>query len=133
MQSRRDFLKSAGVLVVSFSASSLVPELMGAQGPFATHPSHVDPTRLDSWIAVAADGTVTACTGKCDLGQGIFTAQAQLVAEELCVPFRLGSSSSSATRTLRLTRERPLEASQHQRTSMMKTWVSQPRQREKHC
>src|SRR6202034_1861345 len=31
------------------------------------------------------DGTITAYTGKCDFGQGIFTAQTQLVAEELCV------------------------------------------------
>ena len=28
---------------------------------------------------------MTAYTGKCDFGQGIFTAQTQLVAEELCV------------------------------------------------
>ena len=27
-----------------------------------------------------------ACTGKCELGQGLFTAQAQLIAEELVVP-----------------------------------------------
>src|SRR5207302_2761229 len=57
-----------------------------AQGPFDTHPSHVDPEKLDSWIAVASDGTVTAYTGKCDLGQGMYTVQTQLVAEELCVP-----------------------------------------------
>jgi nicotinate dehydrogenase subunit B len=36
-------------------------------------------------LAVGADGTVTAYTGKCDFGQGMFTAQTQLVAEELCV------------------------------------------------
>ena len=29
---------------------------------------------------------VTAYTGKCEMGQGLFTAQTQLVAEELCVP-----------------------------------------------
>src|SRR5262249_51286703 len=57
-----------------------------AQGPFATHASHIDPEKLDSWIAVARDGTVTAYTGKCDLGQGMLTVQTQLVAEELCVP-----------------------------------------------
>ena len=57
-----------------------------AQGPFDTHPSHVDPDKLDSWLAVASDGTVTAYTGKCDLGQGMCTVQTQLVAEELCVP-----------------------------------------------
>ena len=82
--SRRDFLKTSGVLVVTFGAASVLPG--AAQGPFDTRPSHIDPRRLDSWIAVAADGKVTAYTGKCDLGQGMFTAQTQLVAEELSVP-----------------------------------------------
>ena len=43
--------------------------------------------QVDSWIAIGADGSVTAYTGKEELGQGISTAQTQLVAEELCVPF----------------------------------------------
>ena len=83
--SRRHFLQSCGALIVSFSAGSLT--LLSAQGPgpFGTHPSHIDPKKLDSWLAVRADGTITAYTGKCDFGQGIFTAQSQLVAEELCV------------------------------------------------
>ena len=81
--SRRDFVKASGALVVSFTASSLLQPL--AQGPFDTHPSHIDPAKLDSWLAVASDGTVTAYTGKCDFGQGMFTVQTQLVAEELCV------------------------------------------------
>jgi nicotinate dehydrogenase subunit B len=84
--SRRDFLKSSGALVVSFSAASLARPFAFVQGPFDTHPSHIDPKKLDSWIAVSADGTVTAYTGKCDFGQGMFTVQTQLVAEELCVP-----------------------------------------------
>src|SRR6202046_2013944 len=86
MQSRRDFLKSGGALIVSFSTVSLPLPPMSAQGQFDTHPSHIDPKRLDSWLAVGADGTITAYTGKCDFGQGMFTAQTQLVAEELCVP-----------------------------------------------
>lgn len=86
MLARRDFLKSAGVLIVSFSGATLSQRTMSGQGPFATHPSHVDPKKLDSWLAVGADGIITAYTGKCDFGQGIFTAQTQLVAEELCVP-----------------------------------------------
>lgn len=81
--SRRDFLKTSGVLVVTFVAAEALPAV--AQGPFDTRPSHIDPRRLDSWIAIAADGKVTAYTGKCDLGQGMFTAQTQLVAEELSV------------------------------------------------
>ena len=85
MQSRRDFLKSSGALIVSFSTASLTISSLNAQGQFDTHSSHIDPEKLDSWLAVGADGTVTAYTGKCDFGQGMFTAQTQLVAEELCV------------------------------------------------
>jgi CO/xanthine dehydrogenase Mo-binding subunit len=84
--SRRHFLKSSGALVVSFSAVSLVAPFALAQGPFDTHKSHIDPDGLDSWLAVASDGTVTAYSGKCDFGQGLYTVQTQLVSEELCVP-----------------------------------------------
>jgi CO/xanthine dehydrogenase Mo-binding subunit len=84
--SRRDFIKASGVLVVGFSTTNVLSPLAMAQGPFDTHGGHVDPEKLDSWLAVASDGTVTAYTGKCDMGQGMFTAQTQLVAEELCVP-----------------------------------------------
>jgi nicotinate dehydrogenase subunit B len=84
--SRRDFVKASGSLLVCFSAASLIEPFAIAQGPFDTHPSHVDPEKLDSWLAVASDGTVTAYTGKCDFGQGMYTVQTQLVAEELCVP-----------------------------------------------
>ena len=65
-----------------------------AQGPFDTHHSHVDPDKLDSWLAVASDGTVTAYTGKCDFGQGMYTVQTQLVAEELCVSHQQGEVDS---------------------------------------
>lgn len=83
--SRRDFLKHSGFLVVTFSAASVLGRA-AAQGPFDTRPSHIDPRRLDSWIAIGADGKITAYTGKAELGQGMFTAQTQLVAEELSVP-----------------------------------------------
>jgi nicotinate dehydrogenase subunit B len=83
--SRRDFVKASGALVVCFSTASLIDPFAGAQGPFDTHPSHVDPQKLDSWLAVASDGRVIAYTGKCDFGQGMYTVQTQLVAEELCV------------------------------------------------
>ncbi|HEY2149226.1 MAG TPA: molybdopterin cofactor-binding domain-containing protein [Vicinamibacterales bacterium] len=84
--SRRDFLARSGALIISFRASGLLERALDAQGPFDTRASHVDPRQLDSWIAVAADGRVTAFTGKCELGQGMLTAQTQLVAEELSVP-----------------------------------------------
>src|SRR5215469_1110240 len=83
---RRDFLRTSGLLIVSLGARSMVEPLDARQGPFDTHPSPVDPSKLDSWLAIASDGTVTAYTGKCDLGQGMLTVQTQLVAEELSVP-----------------------------------------------
>ena len=83
---RRDFLKCCGTLIVSFSSGPLSLPSAQDQGPFGTHPSHIDPEKLDSWLAVDDDGAITALTGKCDFGQGILTVQSQLVAEELCVP-----------------------------------------------
>ncbi|MEO8098081.1 MAG: molybdopterin cofactor-binding domain-containing protein [Acidobacteriota bacterium] len=78
--SRRDFLKTSGALIVGFSAAS---DAFG-QGAVAGSPPM---NQLDSWIAVAADNSITAYSGKEELGQGISIAQAQLVAEELSVPF----------------------------------------------
>jgi nicotinate dehydrogenase subunit B len=45
-----------------------------------------DPNQLDSWLAIEVDGTVVARTGKVELGTGVRTALAQIVAEELDVP-----------------------------------------------
>ncbi len=43
--------------------------------------------RLDDWLKIEPDGTVTAFSGKVELGTGVRTALAQIVAEELDVPF----------------------------------------------
>ena len=86
--SRRDFLRGCGALIVSFGAAPLTQSLASGQGQFQTHPGHIDPARLDSWLAIGADGAITAYTGKCDFGQGVFTAQTQLIAEELCVSIK---------------------------------------------
>src|SRR5512138_3005868 len=42
--------------------------------------------RLDDWLAFEPDGTVVAFSGKVELGTGVRTALAQIVAEELDVP-----------------------------------------------
>ena len=56
-----------------------------------------DPSQLDSWLRIEADGSVVVRTGKVELGTGTRTALAQIVAEELdaaahaCrAPHRLG-------------------------------------------
>ncbi len=41
--------------------------------------------QLDDWLAIESDGTVTAYSGKVELGTGTLTALAQIVAEELDV------------------------------------------------
>lgn len=85
--SRREFLARSGALIVTFSAVSLADTLGLAPGTAAAQGINGNPaTQLDAWLAIAADGRVTAYTGKCELGQGLFTAQTQLVAEELSVP-----------------------------------------------
>ncbi len=82
---RRQFLKSAGALIVSFN---ILPPASKVFAQFAKLPSgDIDPTSLDSWLAITPDGLVTFYTSKVELGTGTITALAQIVAEELDVPF----------------------------------------------
>src|SRR5579859_5961055 len=79
--SRRDFLRSAGALIVGFS-------LAGKNGKLAAQSSTglVDAAQVDSWLSIAADESITVYSGKIEFGQGFSTVQTQLVAEELSVP-----------------------------------------------
>ncbi len=84
--SRRQLLKGSGTLIVSFS---LLGSAAGVLAQVGDAPNgEREATSLDSWLAVARDGNVTVFTSKVDLGTGIETALAQIVAEELDVPFR---------------------------------------------
>jgi nicotinate dehydrogenase subunit B len=85
--SRRSFLIGAGALVVAFNSRGSLQTAAAQEFDGRGVPGAPNPKQLDSWIAITADGKVTAYTGKEELGQGISTAQIQLVAEELCVPF----------------------------------------------
>jgi nicotinate dehydrogenase subunit B len=86
-QTRREFLKRSGALIVTFGAAGVAADFAFAPGLASAQGINGNPaTDLDSWIAIGADGRVTAYTGKCELGHGLFTAQTQLIAEELSVP-----------------------------------------------
>ncbi len=87
--SRRALLKAGGALVVSIGAGApLALEVARADaGMAATAKPPLTPDQLSSYIAVNADGTVAAYFGKMDMGQGLFVAIGQIVAEELDVPF----------------------------------------------
>jgi CO/xanthine dehydrogenase Mo-binding subunit len=80
--SRRDFLKTAGVMMIGFGASETTGKAQSTINPSG----NVDSAQVDSWIAIAADGSITVLAGKCDFGQGLRTIQLQLAAEELSVP-----------------------------------------------
>ncbi len=84
--SRRQFLKSAGALIVSFNLFPAATNVFAQAAPTST--GDLDPQSLDSWLAVAQDGTVTIFTSKVELGTGIETALAQIAAEELDVSWK---------------------------------------------
>jgi nicotinate dehydrogenase subunit B len=75
--SRRGILKMAGgAIVVRF-----------ALGQPASNPSRpLDPSEVDSFLAIHADGSVTIYTSKVDVGTGLATAFRQTAAEELGIP-----------------------------------------------
>ncbi len=84
--SRREFLKTSGRLVVSFTAAShLAPLAAFAQGA-GPYPDP-DYKQLDSWIVIHQDNTATFFVGKTDLGQGTGTAFRQIMSDELDFDF----------------------------------------------
>jgi nicotinate dehydrogenase subunit B len=80
---RRAFLKT-GALVIGFT---LVPRTVLAQ-PAALPGSLNTNRRLDAWLRIDPNGTVTILTGKIELGQGIGTALSQIAADELDVDLK---------------------------------------------
>src|SRR5258705_2191923 len=86
--SRRDLLKS-GALVIGFNLFEPVARVFaqGLQGGTPlSNAGGLPADQLDSWLAIALDGTVSVFTRKVDLGTGTGTSLGQIVAEELDVP-----------------------------------------------
>jgi nicotinate dehydrogenase subunit B len=82
--SRRAFLSSTGALIVTLAAADWMDDAAHAAPPAPA--AALKPDRLESYIAVERDGSITAFFGKIDGGQGLETAMAQMVAEEIEVP-----------------------------------------------
>src|SRR5260370_592877 len=100
--SRRGLLAGSGALTVAFRALDRLDTFEESATVFAQGINGSGRPQLDSWIAIQSDGAVTAYTGKCELGTGLFTAQLQLVADELSVPLdrlRLTQCSHALTPT----------------------------------
>src|ERR1041385_2082689 len=101
--SRRDLLKS-GALIIGFNLFEPLTHVFaqGLQGGTPiSNAGGLPPGQLDSWLAVAPDGTVSVFTSKVDLGTGTGTALGQIVAEELDVPVsKIRMEIGDTTRTV---------------------------------
>src|SRR5687768_12420872 len=93
MTTRRDFLKSSGMLVVGISAMPVAHafdfDAAAPQAASQTAGPYPDPDfrQLDSWIVIREDSTATFCVGKTDLGQGTGTAFRQIMSDELDIAY----------------------------------------------
>lgn len=79
---RRDFILGGAGLFICIPAAALAQEparLPGRAGGY--------PTDLNAYLKIGEDGRVTCLVGKVELGQGAMTSLAQVLAEELDVPF----------------------------------------------
>ena len=83
--SRRDFMRTSGMLVVSLSAGGAASSANAqtAPGPYPDP----DFRQLDSWIVLHPDNTATFYVGKTDCGQGTGTAFRQMMSDELDFPY----------------------------------------------
>jgi CO/xanthine dehydrogenase Mo-binding subunit len=86
--SRRSILQGSGALIVAFSIGNSITggDKALAQADANEKPP-LHPSELDNWIAIDPDGMVTVYFGKIDGGQGTDAGVAQMVAEELDIPF----------------------------------------------
>ena len=89
---RRGFLKSAGLLVVSFGAfggpATTQANAQNSAAAEGTGPyPNPDFRQIDSWIVIHENNTATFYVGKTDPGQGTGTGFRQLMSDELDIAF----------------------------------------------
>ena len=87
MNTRREFLKTGGALVIGFSlGESVSAQERGVAASAAVRGTVAGPPdarQIDTWLAIHADNTATVYIGFAELGQGASTALLQIAAEEL--------------------------------------------------
>src|SRR5205814_5307528 len=76
--SRRAFLKAAAL-----SGTSLIIGFDGVRLLQGTNASAVGSFKPNGWVCINSDGTVILTIGKCEMGQGVRTSLAMILAEEL--------------------------------------------------
>jgi isoquinoline 1-oxidoreductase len=109
---RRDFFKTlGGGILIAFALKDTLSQEQGG----GRRGGAVMPREIGAWLHVGEDGSVTVLTGKVEVGQGIRTSLAQVVAEELRVgvetvrlvmgdtdltPYDMGTFGSMTTRVM---------------------------------
>ena len=76
--SRRTFLKTA-----AFGGASLIIGFDGRRLLQASNATAVGSFKPNGWVCINSDGTVVLTIGKCEMGQGVRTSLAMILAEEL--------------------------------------------------
>lgn len=94
---RRRLLQAGGLIMVS----NMIPGAARAAAEAAASETALPLDRVSSFIALGADGSVTAFNGHVDLGTGVRTSLAQIVADEI------GAAFESVTMILGDTRRTP--------------------------
>ena len=86
--SRRHFLKTSGMLVVTVGVAAVAGPLAADAAAQAAGPyPDLNFRQLDSWIVIHQDNTATFYVGKTDCGQGTGTAFRQMMADELDIAY----------------------------------------------
>jgi len=75
-------LAAGGLLLVGWAVQPPRQRLHGSTRP----PFGADAVALNGWVAIAPDGTVSVVAARSEMGQGVHTALAMLLAEELDAP-----------------------------------------------
>jgi nicotinate dehydrogenase subunit B len=81
--SRRNFLKTTGMLVVSAGPLASTAAAQAGKGMYPDP----DYKQLDSWIVIHQDNTATFYVGKTDCGQGTGTSFRQMMSDELDIAY----------------------------------------------
>jgi nicotinate dehydrogenase subunit B len=120
---RRAFLTGSGALVIGLATPDIWAQAQNA-APSPASPNNplLLATKLDSYLAINPDGSVEVFFGAIDGGQGLEISIAQMVADELEVPFeRISMVMGDSARTLNMGGASGATSVSRRGTALMKT------------
>jgi isoquinoline 1-oxidoreductase beta subunit len=107
--SRRDFLKTTGLVTGGLVVAFYIPT--GMKKAFAAGPADAKPIVYppNAFIHIAPDNSITLVINKLEMGQGVNTSMAQLIAEELECDWKKISSISAPVDPVYNHTQRPMQ------------------------